>query len=69
MLPNNLYFNPTEPDSIIKSVINDMQKSGADQFLMIMTVPEVYAYAYKELDNITEWSVKQLLVNINKAVA
>lgn len=69
MLPNNLYFNPTEPDLIIKSVIDDMQKSGADQFLMIMTVPEVYAYAYKELDNITEWSVKQLLVNINKAVA
>ncbi len=67
MLSNNLFFNPN--DSIITSVIDEMKEAKADQFLMIMTVPEVYAYAYKELDNITEWSVKQLLININKAVA
>lgn len=67
MLSNNLFFNPN--DSIITSVIDEMKEAKADQFLMIMTVPEVYAYAYRELDNITEWSVKQLLININKAVA
>ena len=67
MLSNNLFFNPN--DAIITSVIDEMKEAKADQFLMIMTVPEVYAYAYKELDNITEWSVKQLLININKAVA
>lgn len=67
MLSNNLFFNPN--DSIITSVIDEMKEAKADQFLMIMTVPEVYAYAYRELDDITEWSVKQLLINVNKAVA
>lgn len=67
MLSNNLFFNPN--DSIIASVIGEMKEAKTDQFLMIMTVPEVYAYAYRELDDITECSVKQLLINVNKAVA
>lgn len=70
MLSNKLYFTTNVPvNTIISSVIDDMKNAGADQFLSVMTVPEVYAYAYRELDSITEWSVKELLINVNKAVA
>lgn len=71
MLTLNLYFNPSTKavDSIIKSVIDEMRNAGADQFLTIITEPEVYAYAYRELGNITTDSVKELLININKVAA
>lgn len=71
MLTSNLYFNPSTKslDSIIKSVIDEMKNANADQFLAIMTEPEVYAYAYRELSNITSASVKELLINVNKVAA
>lgn len=71
MLTSNLYFNPSTKavDSIIKSVIDEMKNANADQFLTIMTEPEVYAYAYRELGDITRASVKELLININKVAA
>lgn len=71
MLTSNLYFNPSTKsvDSIIKSVIDEMKNANADQFLTIMTEPEVYTYAYRELSNITSTSVKELLINVNKVAA
>ena len=71
MLTSNLYFNPSTKavNSIIKSVIDEMRNTGADQFLTIITEPEVYAYAYRELGDITRASVKELLININKVAA